>query len=262
MKDETTIMENYKQLFLDRWKELEHEIHLEKDEDGEIISASFLKKDVFYKFFTSPELLVGYYLWRGNGLAKDGGDAEYYFDLEYDGWTDDCKDIVAKAKLIFQHNQTITERTMNMQNLDIIIQFAMLWGETIGSATTAAEWEEAKVMKEYDSEELLKLFTEWKDLYLNQNITDDTCEFFERKRKELLDKENRKKRKTMRKEEFYEYIKEHFTIDVDGMRLIRNIIDWTWSQPFDKKDTVKALFALLEGIGITTAEIEQFIDWN
>lgn len=66
----------------------------------------------------------------------------------------------------------------------------------------------------------------------------------------------------MRKEEFYEYIKEHFTIDVDGMRLIRNIIDWTWSQPFDKKDTVKALFALLEGIGITTAEIEQFIDWN
>ena len=41
MKDETTIMENYKQLFLDRWKELEHEIHLEKDEDGEVISTSF-----------------------------------------------------------------------------------------------------------------------------------------------------------------------------------------------------------------------------
>ena len=262
MKDETTIMENYKQLFLDRWKELESVIHLEKDEDGEVISTSFLNKNVFHKFFTSPELLVGYYLWRGNGLAKDGGDAEYYFDLEYDGWTDDCKDIAAKAKLIFQHNQTITERTMNMQNLDIIIQFAMLWGETIGYATTATECEEAKIMKEYDSEELLALFTEWKDLYLNQNITDDTCEFFESKRKELLDKENRKERKAMRKEEFYEYIKEHFTIDVDGMRLIRNIIDWTWSQPFDKKDTVKALFALLEGIGITTAEIEQFIDWH
>ena len=262
MKDETTIMENYKQLFLNRWKELESVIHLEKDEDGEVISTSFLNKNVFYKFFTSPELLVGYYLWRGNGLAKDGGDAEYYFDLEYDGWTDDCKDIVAKAKLIFQHNQTITERTINMQNLDIIIQFAVLWGETIGSATTAAEWEEAKIMKEDDSEELLKLFTEWKDLYLNQNITNDTCEFFERKRKELLEKENRKELKTMRKEEFYEYIKEHFTIDVDGMRLIRNIIDWTWMQPFDKKDTVKTLFALLEGIGITTAEIEQFIDWH
>lgn len=47
-----------------------------------------------------------------------------------------------------------------MKNIDIIIQFAVLWGETIGSATTATEWEESKIMKEYDSEELLKLFTE------------------------------------------------------------------------------------------------------
>lgn len=44
-----------------------------------------------------------------------------------------------------------------MQNLDIIIQFAMLWGETIGSATTAAEWDEAKIMKEYDSEDLQEM---------------------------------------------------------------------------------------------------------
>lgn len=96
-------MENYRQLFLDRWKELKNVIHLEKDEDGEIISTSFLNKDVFHKFFISPELLVGYYLWRGNGLAKDGGDAEYYFELEYDGWTDDCKDIVSKAKIILKN---------------------------------------------------------------------------------------------------------------------------------------------------------------
>ena len=79
-----------------------------------------------------------------------------------------------------------------MKNMDIIIQFAVLWGETIGSSLTMKECEEAKIMKEYDSEELLTLFTEWKDLYLNQNITDDTCEFFERKRRELIDKENRK----------------------------------------------------------------------
>ena len=65
----------------------------------------------------------------------------------------------------------------------------------------------------------------------------------------------------MRKEEFYEYIKEHFSIDVDCMRVIRNIIDWIWMQSFDKEDTVKALSALLDNIGITTAEIEQFIDW-
>lgn len=79
-----------------------------------------------------------------------------------------------------------------MKNIDIIIQFAVLWGETIGSATTTAEWEESKIMKEYDSEELLKLFTEWQNLYMNQNITNDTCEFFEMKRKELIDKDNRK----------------------------------------------------------------------
>lgn len=93
---------NYKQLFLDRWKELENQIQLERDEDGEIISTSFLKNHVFYKFFTSPELLVGYYLWRCNGLVKDGGDADYYFELEYDGWSEDCKDIVSKAKNIFE----------------------------------------------------------------------------------------------------------------------------------------------------------------
>ena len=51
MKDETTIMENYKQLFLNRWKELESVIHLEKDEDGEVISTSFLNKNVFPLFY-------------------------------------------------------------------------------------------------------------------------------------------------------------------------------------------------------------------
>lgn len=50
---------DYQKLFLQRWKELENEIELEK-EDGE---TSFLEKDIFFKFFTSPELLVGYYVW-------------------------------------------------------------------------------------------------------------------------------------------------------------------------------------------------------
>lgn len=148
-----------------------------------------------------------------------------------------------------------------MKNMDIIVQFAVLWGEAIGSATTATEWEESKIMKEYDSEELFQLFNAWKNSYMNQDIIEDTCEFFESKRKELLDKETRKERKAMKKEEFYEYIKEHFSIDVDGMRVIRNIIDWIWMQSFDKEDTVKALSALLDNIDITTVEIEQFIDW-
>ena len=89
---------NYKQLFLDRWKELENQIQLERDEDGEIISTSFLKNHVFYKFFTSPELLVGYYLWRGNGLVKDGGDADYYFELNMMGGLKTAKILYLRQK--------------------------------------------------------------------------------------------------------------------------------------------------------------------
>lgn len=81
------------------------------------------------------------------------------------------------------------ERDSIMKNFDIIIQFAVLWGENIGSASTVEEWKEAQIMKEYDSEELLALFSEWKDAYMKQNIIEDTCEFFEMKRKELISKE-------------------------------------------------------------------------
>ena len=38
---------------------------------------------------------------EGQWVNKRWGDAEYYFELEYDGWVDDCKDIVYKAKIIF-----------------------------------------------------------------------------------------------------------------------------------------------------------------
>lgn len=62
------------------------------------------------------------------------------------------------------------------------------------------------------------------------------------------------------KEKFYEYIKENFSIDCDGMRIIRNIIDWVWLKSFDEKNTVNILSALLDGIGITTSEIEQFVN--
>ena len=70
---------------------------LEK-EDGE---TSFLEKDIFFKFFTSPELLVGYYVWR------ESGNLEYAYELfmdEYDDWVDDCKDIAFKAKAVFEEH--------------------------------------------------------------------------------------------------------------------------------------------------------------
>lgn len=63
------------------------------------------------------------------------------------------------------------------------------------------------------------------------------------------------------KEKFYEYIEENFSMNTDSMNLIGNIIDWVWLQSFDKEDTVNILSALLDGIGITSSEIEQFINW-
>lgn len=64
------------------------------------------------------------------------------------------------------------------------------------------------------------------------------------------------------REKFWQYILDNFTIDNDGRRIIRNIIDWFWMESFDKEDTVNALLLLLDGIGIEKEEIEQFIDWN
>lgn len=85
----------YKELFINRWKEMGKTIVLER-EDGE---TTFLAKEVFHKFFISPELLVGFYEWRSGYGIKDGYDL---FMEEYDGWADDCKEIALKAKEIFE----------------------------------------------------------------------------------------------------------------------------------------------------------------
>lgn len=90
----------YLNLFKERWNELEHDLPLE-DEEG---NHNLLDKDIFPKFFTSPELLVGFYIWRDL----------FYEDFmdEYDGWIDECKDIAIKAKEIFEHlpEDHITEK--------------------------------------------------------------------------------------------------------------------------------------------------------
>lgn len=65
-----------------------------------------------------------------------------------------------------------------------------------------------------------------------------------------------------KKDEFFEYILENFTIDNDGRRLISNILDWIWVQSMDKKDSVNCLMLLLDGIGLTEDEISQFINWE
>lgn len=64
------------------------------------------------------------------------------------------------------------------------------------------------------------------------------------------------------KEKFWEYIRDNFNLDIDGGRMVRNIIDWVWEQSMDKEDTVKSLMCLLDGIGIEEEEIEQFVNWE
>ena len=85
----------YKDLFINRWKEMEKSIILES-EDGE---TTFLENEVFHKFFISPELLVGFYIWRGGYGINDGYEL---FMEEYNGWSEDCKEIALKAKKIFE----------------------------------------------------------------------------------------------------------------------------------------------------------------
>ena len=55
---------------------------------------------------------------------------------------------------------------------DIVVRFAMLWGETIGSALTPEEIKKAEDMKQYDSEELFNLLSGWAEEYLNGDYDD------------------------------------------------------------------------------------------
>lgn len=64
-----------------------------------------------------------------------------------------------------------------MKDMDLVVQFAVLWGMYIGSS---------KKMKEYDSEELLTLLTGWKDEYLKQDEIEDSCDFFNLKLENLM----------------------------------------------------------------------------
>lgn len=57
---------------------------------------------------------------------------------------------------------------------------------------------------------------------------------------------------------FFEYIKENFSLDRDGIMLVKNILDWVKLQSMDKEDTVSSLEAMLDGIGIEKKEIEKF----
>lgn len=72
-----------------------------------------------------------------------------------------------------------------MKNIDIIVQFSILWGLKIGNATTEKDLKKAEEMKSYDSEELSKIFINWAKEYQHSN-EGDTVDFFEQKLNDLF----------------------------------------------------------------------------
>jgi hypothetical protein len=73
---------------------------------------------------------------------------------------------------------------VNFMN-DLIVQFAILWGEKIASPWSNKETEVAEEMKQYSSEELLPIFSGWAEDY-NMSDESDTVIFFEEKLTDLM----------------------------------------------------------------------------
>lgn len=70
-----------------------------------------------------------------------------------------------------------------MDEMDIVVQFAKLWG--METADSRGDKEKYNNMEAYDSEELLNLLCSWKDEYLEDEMIDDSCEFFYKKFKTI-----------------------------------------------------------------------------
>ena len=58
---------------------------------------------------------------------------------------------------------------------------------------------------------------------------------------------------------FQEYFEENFNDDC-GYTLVRNILEYVENQGLDKEETIYLLWNLLDGTGIETDEIEQFVN--
>lgn len=73
---------------------------------------------------------------------------------------------------------------MDIDEMDIIVQFAKLWGiETADSRTNENRYYQ---MESYDSTELVQLFIGWRDEYMIDISADDSVEFFYKKFNELI----------------------------------------------------------------------------
>ena len=71
-----------------------------------------------------------------------------------------------------------------MDEMDIVIQFAKLWGIEI--ADSRCNENKYRKMESYDSSDLLDLLLSWKNDYIHDENADDTVDFFNNKLNSLL----------------------------------------------------------------------------
>lgn len=67
----------------------------------------------------------------------------------------------------------------------LIVQFAVFWGQAMGSAMNSAEQEKAAKMMVFDSMELTDLFTDWATEF-TENKETDVASFFNDKLEKTL----------------------------------------------------------------------------
>lgn len=67
----------------------------------------------------------------------------------------------------------------------LILQFAILWGEKIASPLSSKEREIAEEMKQYETDELLSIFSAWAEKY-DTSAESDTVDFFEEQLTDLM----------------------------------------------------------------------------
>lgn len=118
---------------------------------------------------------------RGLTFGEEAGKpAVKFWTSDEEGTVYFC-DEVAYVQIgdVKKNKKTNTESAAD--NNDLVVQFAILWGMDIGSASSSKEVEIANEMKKWNSDELYRLFSEWKDEYLSQDEIEDSVEFFRSK---------------------------------------------------------------------------------
>jgi len=135
---------------------------------------------------------------------------------------------------------------------DIIVQFAVLWGQVIGSSIISSkEMEIAEEMKQYDSEELLKIFSGWADEYKALG-KEDTVEFFESKLTDLMHEQQEEQ--LMKKDTRFEKLKRELFMEGDDALV--DFLGFEFDQNWEKDTIENAIDEVYEQM--PEEELEKF----